>query len=99
MIGETYGHAIEVRLYAEDPAHDWQPQSGVLTRFEVPGVAGEFDLLNRPGLRLDSGFESGNEVSHPLRRDARQGDRLGALPRGGRPQAGRRALAWRSCTA
>ena len=31
-----YGHAIEARLYAEDPAHDWQPQSGVLTRFDVP---------------------------------------------------------------
>jgi propionyl-CoA carboxylase alpha chain len=63
VIGQTYGHSIEVRLYAEDPAHDWQPQSGVLTRFEVPGVNGEFDLLNRPGLRLDSGFESGSEVS------------------------------------
>ncbi len=63
VIGQTYGHAIEVRLYAEDPAHDWQPQSGVLTRFEVPGVSGEFDLLNRPGLRLDAGFESGSEVS------------------------------------
>ena len=62
VAGETYGHAIEARLYAEDPAHDWQPQSGVLTRFDVPGVAGEFDLLNRPGLRLDSGFEAGNEV-------------------------------------
>jgi propionyl-CoA carboxylase alpha chain len=63
VIGETYGHAIEVRLYAEDPAHDWQPQSGVLTCFEVPGVTGEFDLLNRPGLRLDSGFETGSEVT------------------------------------
>jgi propionyl-CoA carboxylase alpha chain len=63
VLGGTYGHAIEVRLYAEDPVHDWQPQSGVLTRFEVPGVSGEFDLLNRPGLRLDSGFESGSEVS------------------------------------
>ncbi len=63
VIGATYGHAIEVRLYAEDPAHDWQPQSGVLTRFDVPGVSGEFDLLNRPGLRVDSGFESGSEVS------------------------------------
>jgi propionyl-CoA carboxylase alpha chain len=62
-IGETYGHAIEVRLYAEDPAADWQPQSGVLTLVDVPGVDGEFDLLNRPGLRLDAGFETGSEVS------------------------------------
>ena len=36
------GHAIEVRLYAEDPARDWQPQSGALHRFEVPGVSAEF---------------------------------------------------------
>ncbi|MGI8522788.1 MAG: biotin carboxylase N-terminal domain-containing protein [Nocardioides sp.] len=62
-IGETYGHAIEVRLYAEDPAADHQPQSGLLTMLDVPGVDVEFDLLNRPGLRLDSGYESGNEVS------------------------------------
>ena len=48
------GHAIEVRLYAEDPAADWQPQSGLLTRFEIP----ETD-----GIRVDSGFESGSEVS------------------------------------
>jgi propionyl-CoA carboxylase alpha chain len=62
-VGQTYGHSIEVRLYAEDPAADWQPQSGTLTRLEIPGVAAEFDLLNRAGLRLDSGFESGSEVS------------------------------------
>ncbi|HEY2878634.1 acetyl/propionyl/methylcrotonyl-CoA carboxylase subunit alpha [Nocardioides sp.] len=62
-IGETYGHAIEVRLYAEDPAADWQPQSGVLTLVDVPGVDAAFDLLNRPGLRLDSGVQSGSEVS------------------------------------
>ena len=37
------GHAVEVRLYAEDPAHDWQPQSGRLTRFEIPGVAARFE--------------------------------------------------------
>ena len=63
VIGETYGHAIEVRLYAEDPSADWQPQSGLLTLVDVPGVSGEFDLLNRPGIRLDSGFETGSEVS------------------------------------
>ena len=36
------GHAIEVRLYAEDPAAGWQPQSGTLHRFEVPGQPVEF---------------------------------------------------------
>ena len=36
------GHAIEARLYAEDPAAGWQPQSGTLHRFEVPGVSAEF---------------------------------------------------------
>jgi len=56
------GHAIEVRLYAEDPAADWQPQSGPLTRFEIPGVAAEFDNPTTHGIRLDSGFESGAEV-------------------------------------
>ena len=30
------GHAIEVRLYAEDPAADYQPQSGTLTLFDIP---------------------------------------------------------------
>ena len=30
------GHSIEARLYAEDPAKDWQPQAGTVHRFEVP---------------------------------------------------------------
>jgi propionyl-CoA carboxylase alpha chain len=57
------GHAIEVRLYAEDPAHDWQPQSGTLDTLELPGVVAEFEQPSRYGVRLDSGFESGSEVS------------------------------------
>jgi propionyl-CoA carboxylase alpha chain len=56
------GHAIEVRLYAEDPAAGWQPQSGTLHRFEVPGVDAEFDLPRRHGLRLDSGVVSGSVI-------------------------------------
>ncbi|HET8603231.1 MAG TPA: biotin carboxylase N-terminal domain-containing protein [Marmoricola sp.] len=56
---EPHGHAIEVRLYAEDPAHDWQPQSGRLVTLDVPHDA-EFG----PGeLRVDAGFEAGSEVS------------------------------------
>lgn len=48
------GHSIEVRLYAEDPAADWRPQTGVLHRFSVPDVAACFTPL-RAGIRLDSG--------------------------------------------
>jgi propionyl-CoA carboxylase alpha chain len=58
-----HGHAIEVRLYAEDPTADYQPQSGLLTRFEIPDADGELVPLTRPGVRLDSGFTSGTTVS------------------------------------
>jgi len=56
------GHAIEVRLYAEDPAAGWQPQSGVVERFQVPGVAAEFANPPGYGLRLDSGVVDGSAV-------------------------------------
>ncbi|MEZ0111610.1 propionyl-CoA carboxylase alpha chain [Catenulispora sp. EB89] len=63
----TCGSAIEVRLYAEDPAKDWQPASGTLHRFAVPGVSCEFEVVDtavrtEPLLRLDSGVESGSVV-------------------------------------
>jgi propionyl-CoA carboxylase alpha chain len=58
------GHAIEVRLYAEDPAHDWQPQAGALHRFAIPGVDAEFAIpAGGQGLRLDSGVVDGGVVS------------------------------------
>ena len=49
------GHAIEVRLYAEDPSHDFLPQTGrlALYRESAPG----------PGRRVDSGVCEGDEVS------------------------------------
>ncbi|MFR9750635.1 acetyl/propionyl/methylcrotonyl-CoA carboxylase subunit alpha [Nocardia sp. 004] len=56
------GHSIEVRLYAEDPAHDWQPQSGTVHRIGIPSVAAEFDLLDRPAVRLDTGVVDGSVV-------------------------------------
>ncbi|WP_435770357.1 biotin carboxylase N-terminal domain-containing protein [Nocardioides sp. SYSU DS0651] len=59
------GHAIEVRLYAEDPLHDYQPQSGRISRFAVPGVVNEFGRADGAvgyGVRLDSGVGGGDEI-------------------------------------
>ncbi|GAA2528331.1 ATP-binding protein [Winogradskya humida] len=56
------GHAIEVRICAEDPAYAWLPASGTLHRFKVPDVAGSFRPLPQPGLRLDSGVVDGSVV-------------------------------------
>ncbi|MBZ0333063.1 acetyl/propionyl/methylcrotonyl-CoA carboxylase subunit alpha [Marinobacter sp. AL4B] len=48
------GHAIEVRLYAEDPATDFTPQTGTLH---------EFTAATGEGLRFDTGVRSGDVVS------------------------------------
>ena len=60
------GHAIEVRLYSEDPANGYLPQTGPLERFEI-GDAEPFAVptpgREPAGLRLDSGVESGSEIS------------------------------------
>ncbi|MBM9459850.1 ATP-grasp domain-containing protein [Nocardioides sp. zg-536] len=56
------GHAIEVRLYAEDPAAGYQPQSGVITAFDIPGVSAEFAGPQGFGVRLDSGVGAGDEI-------------------------------------
>ncbi|GAB91433.1 acyl-CoA carboxylase alpha chain [Gordonia rhizosphera NBRC 16068] len=56
------GHAIEVRLYAEDPAAQWQPQSGTVHAVEIDEDV-RFGLLDRPGIRVDSGVEDGSEIS------------------------------------
>jgi propionyl-CoA carboxylase alpha chain len=59
------GHAIEVRLYAEDPGEDWSPQAGPVHEFSVPGVSAAF-TTPRPGtssIRLDAGIEGGEAIS------------------------------------
>ncbi|MFD6192758.1 acetyl/propionyl/methylcrotonyl-CoA carboxylase subunit alpha [Streptomyces sp. NPDC060275] len=45
------GHAVEARLYAEDPANAWAPQTGRLHRLAVPG-----------GIRLDTGYTDGDDI-------------------------------------
>ncbi|MFH8442425.1 biotin carboxylase N-terminal domain-containing protein [Streptomyces sp. NPDC018026] len=45
------GHAVEARLYAEDPANGWAPQTGRLHRLAVPD-----------GIRLDTGYTDGDDI-------------------------------------
>ena len=62
-VGQPGGHAVEARLYAEDPATGWQPQSGRLTRFEFPGADTESCRGETFGVRVDTGYRTGDEVS------------------------------------
>ncbi len=48
------GHAIECRIYAEDPANEFLPSTGRLLRVVEP---------QGPGIRVDSGYGTGDEVT------------------------------------
>jgi len=50
---KIHGHAIELRVYAEDPRNDFLPSVGKLERYRLP--EGE-------GIRVDNGFEEGMQV-------------------------------------
>ncbi|MDF3076732.1 MAG: acetyl-CoA carboxylase biotin carboxylase subunit [Sphingobacteriaceae bacterium] len=47
------GHAIELRVYAEDPANNFLPDIGTLQTYKIP---------QGPGVRVDDGFEQGMEI-------------------------------------
>ena len=72
------GHAVEARLYAEDPARGWQPQTGEVLRLDVPdateGTGGHrhpdastpvlpWTVGARSGVRLDTGVTAGSEIA------------------------------------
>ena len=59
---EPRGHAIEARLYAEDPARGGQPQSGRFTRFAIPHDVAFAAGAGASGVRLDTGVEDGSVV-------------------------------------
>ncbi|MEM0910003.1 MAG: acetyl/propionyl/methylcrotonyl-CoA carboxylase subunit alpha [Pseudomonadota bacterium] len=50
------GHAIEARIYAEDPDNDFLPSTGTLDFMQLPGVRGR-------DVRVDTGIQQGDEIS------------------------------------
>jgi acetyl-CoA carboxylase, biotin carboxylase subunit len=48
-----HGHAIELRIYAEDPANNFLPFTGTLQTYQRP---------QGPGIRVDDGFEQGMDI-------------------------------------
>ncbi|MXP64737.1 acetyl-CoA carboxylase biotin carboxylase subunit [Roseomonas sp. M0104] len=72
------GHAVEVRLYAEDPARDFAPSTGRVEHLRFPAAAG--------GIRVDTGIREGDAVTvhyDPMiaKIIAHGPDRAGALAR------------------
>ena len=55
------GHAIEARLYAENPEHSFMPAVGTILRWQTPRGASAFEF-NTSGIRVDSGVQLGDEV-------------------------------------
>ena len=81
------GHAIEARLYAEDPAKGFLPSIGTLERLRLPGAV--------DGIRIDSGVREGDAVTPFYDPMIAKVIACGGHARGGRGQARACALAKR----
>lgn len=55
------GHAIEARLYAEDPSNQFMPDSGTVTHWQLPSPSPAQNIVTR--LRIDTGVKLGDEIS------------------------------------
>lgn len=51
---QPHGHAIECRIYAEDPLQDFIPSTGIISEYREP---------SGPGVRVDSGVVSASDIS------------------------------------
>ena len=79
------GHAIEARIYAEDPARDFLPSIGRLEHLVTPRTGAE--------VRIDTGVRQGDEITPLLRPDDRQAHRARRDARGRDRRGMRDALA------
>jgi Acetyl/propionyl-CoA carboxylase, alpha subunit len=68
------GHAIEARVYAENPHKNFMPSVGRIRTWRMPEQSN--------GLRIDAGYRDGDAVSPHYDAMLGQGDRLGADARG-----------------
>ncbi|KAI8987425.1 carbamoyl-phosphate synthase L chain, ATP binding domain-containing protein [Mycotypha africana] len=57
---QFHGHAIEVRLCAEDPDQDFAPRTGTIHKWSTPIHSTQEQM---PGVRFDTGIEDGSEIS------------------------------------
>jgi len=61
---QPHGHAIQVRIYAEDPGKNFQPSAGLLSEVRFPDANGPGVTDTEKGqLRIDHWIETGIEVS------------------------------------
>ena len=56
------GHAIEVRLYAEDPEQGFLPATGRVESLRWPAGASAFGAVGPTGVRVDAGIDPGTEI-------------------------------------